>query len=274
MNLPFQVEQEETKNFKPPHLRFEDSSIKDNTASLQAGRAVYNPALKVFIRSPGDDKCEVPYVVEKLQKDPLTGKDELIHPWEIHLKEKLHHGFIQREYFDFCMKSVAHWKENQETMVKGTPISEWPLLSKSEADNLKSIGILSIENCAEMTEEAMAAYGMGARMLKDKAGNWLGANSNPGQSAEKINSLEANLQAAVDRADEAATLMGGYEQKIAQLEAMMAESSKTPPPEPEKMDFTTLSHEELVTRVKGIGLTMAHKGWSKEKLIEKLNEVA
>lgn len=272
MSLPFQVEQEERKGFKPPHLRFEDVSFKDNAASLKAGRAIFNPGLVVFLRSPGDEKCETPYVVEQIQKN-AEGKEETIYPWLIHLKEKLHHEFISKAHYDFCINSIKHWKENQETMVQGTPITEWPLLKKSEADNLKSIGILSIEQCAEMTEEAMSSYGMGARTLKEKADSWINANSNPGQAAEKISALQSSVDAATEQAQKAENLVGGYEQKIAQLEAMIA-ANNTPAPPAAKMDFTTLEHQDLVDRVKQLpGQHGANLGWSKEVLIGKLEAI-
>ena len=272
MNLPFQVEQEVKETFKPPHLRFEDSSIKDNSASLEAGRAVFHPCIKVYIRAPGDDKCEVPYIVEQKVKDPITGEEKLVKPWEQHLKEKLHHKFIERQYYDFCIRSIAHWKENQETMVDGTPIGEWALLSKAECDNLKALGILSIEQCSQMTEEALSAYGLGARTLKEKAGNFLTANSNPGRAAEKINALEANLNSAVQKAEEAMNLMGGYEAKIKQLEQMVIDQSKPQIVTKTEVVYEDMEVDALVDAVKAKGFPMAHKGWSKDALIAKLRD--
>lgn len=270
-NLPFAVDQEREESFKPPHLRFEDDKIKDNTASMEAGRSISSPCIKVYVRSPGDDKCEVPYVVEKqgIKDDPITGKKEVVYPWEQMLKEKLHHKFISRMYFEFCMKSATHWKENQETLVEGTPIDEWAMLNKAEASNLKGLGILSIEQCSEMTETAMMAYGMGGRGLKDKAIAFLGANNDSGKAAEKITSLESSVKALAEKSEASENLASQYAQKIAMLEKMVSDgTAKTPVDAP---DYGNWDKAQLVEEVKRkTGIRSVHEGWSTEKLLEKL----
>ena len=272
-NLPFQVSQEEPTKFKPAHYRFEEGSVKDNAASLKAGRAVYKPVIRVFVRAPGDEKCEVPFIVEQDGFDE-NGQPCKVYPWELHLREKLHHGFKTREEYDYSMRSLEHWRKTEQTLVEGTPITEWQLLSKHEADNLKSLGILSIEQVSEMTEVAMDSYGMGARSLKEKAAAWLSSNDKPGVAAEKIVSLEAALNSAEEKASEASLQLQGYAQKLAALEALVAEKSGEKSEKPSyDVDYENMEIEGLVNLVKAKGLTMAHKGWSREKLIEKLTEV-
>jgi len=269
MNLPFQVEQEVDEKFKPPFLRFEEGHIKDNTASLAAGRAVFKPQTVVYIRAPGDEKCEVPYVVEKTVCNGLTGKEEKVYPWDTHLKEKRHHGFISQQYYDFCQRSLKHWRETNETLVEGTPINAWAMLSKAEAENLRSLGILSVEMCSQMTEEAMSAYGMGARNLKEKAQNWLNANAEPGKAAEQISILESNLKSVSQRAEEVVTMNSLLQNKIAMLEAMVKGTPLNA--DASIVDYEMWLDEDLLAEVKK-KYHMAHKGWPRATLIAKLKE--
>lgn len=272
MSLPFQVEQEEKHKFKPPHLRFEEGTVKDNAASLAAGRAVFKPVIRVFIRAPGDEKCEVPFIVEQDGFDE-AGNPCKVFPWEIHLREKLHHGFKTREEYDYCMRSLNHWKATQQTLIEGTPVIEWQLLTKAEAENLRSLGILSVEQCADMNEVAMASYGMGGRAIKDKAKNWLSANTNPGKAAERISSLESNLQAAVEKADQASQTISAYEAKLAQLEAMINAQSTTSVVSEEVIslepNYENMETDTLITLARKNGHKLANPNWKRETLIAK-----
>jgi hypothetical protein len=65
------------------------------------------------------------------------------------------------------------WKQGLEAPVDGTSVKEWPILSRSQCENFISVGIVTVEDIAAMTEEAMARIGMGSRALRDQARDWL-----------------------------------------------------------------------------------------------------
>jgi len=66
-------------------------------------------------------------------------------------------------------KSYAAFKEGQEMPVTGTPLEQWPMMTRSMVLKLKSLGFRTVEDVARMTEHAMPEVGMGARGLKIKA---------------------------------------------------------------------------------------------------------
>lgn len=61
---------------------------------------------------------------------------------------------------------------NQDKQVlEGTPIIEWPAITRADAMSLKAIGIHTIEMLANLGEHNMTF--MGARMYRDKAKAWI-----------------------------------------------------------------------------------------------------
>ena len=278
-NLPFQTQYEEKADYKPPFLRFEDGHEKDNEASLKAGRAVFKPVVRVFIRARGDDKCEVPYIVEQESIDPKTGKPNKIYPWIAMLKEKVHHGFKVREELEYCERALDHWRQTQQVLVEGTPLNEWQLITKAQAENLKACDILSVEQCAEMGEECMTNYGLGARDLKKKARSWLSANTDPGKAAEQISELSAKSDQQAQRLEELAQSNSAYEDKIRQLEAKMAEDALSPkeetpvpamPTEFPELDYRSMDRVHLAKLAQEAGHSNAGPHWAEDILIDKI----
>lgn len=63
----------------------------------------------------------------------------------------------------------AAFKAGQEMPVNGTPLEEWPVLSRAQALTLKSFEMRTVEDVAGMNEYAIQRVGMGARQLQQKA---------------------------------------------------------------------------------------------------------
>ena len=80
----------------------------------------------------------------------------------------------------------------------GTSVKEWPVLSPAQAQNFIACHILTIEDVAAMTEEAMARVGMGSRELKEKAREWLSGRD---EKAARITALESQLAEALEKID-------------------------------------------------------------------------
>lgn len=241
------------KEDEPPMLRFVETTVEDRNASLATGRFIHRPVIKVYIRARGDTKCEVPDIVrgwkteEKLVDREVTRKvyrhepdgngnirevereiTETIQepyqyqvestPWLDKLAERLHHGRISQRYYDYCVNSFHAWEEKRQLPVEGTPINGWNQISMAQQRNLIDLGINSIELAAEMTEEAMAAFGMGARQVKKLAQAYL-AVTDTGQAATRISVLEQDNENLKARNDEMSHQLTAFEQKIRELES-------------------------------------------------------
>jgi len=84
----------------------------------------------------------------------------------------------------------------QEAQVQtGTPLTEWPPISKSVALNLKGMGIHTVEQLAEVTDTALTW--LGARDLRDKAKAWLAASTD-GAAVLKLQKENDDLRADIE----------------------------------------------------------------------------
>lgn len=229
-----------------PILRFYNDTKIDIEETNKQGRNVYLPIVMVKARAPGDNKCEVPFVVEgwgyeerkvegpvtktiwvhdeetgqPVEKKIVETKEMVIKdkvkttPWLTKLQEDLHNGFITRGYFDACMKAYAKFKETGEQAIDGTPLTEWRSITTAQQKNLMEIGLNSVEKVAEMTEEAMIAFGMGARDLKKKAQAFLDASTNIEKTASQLAAMQSDNESLKQSNNDLA-------EKLAALQAQM-----------------------------------------------------
>lgn len=73
-------------------------------------------------------------------------------------------------------ESYKAFKEGLEFKVNGTPLEEWPRLSRRLVMEYKAIGILTVEHIAAMDDLGLQRMGMGARELQAAARTWLEAS--------------------------------------------------------------------------------------------------
>lgn len=212
---------------KLPALRFESTSMPDKIASEETGREEFMNVILVHIRAAGDMKCEVPDVAEKTSytpytkrvqvdreitkfkenpqtkvfeevKETLTFEEDRVfynkyieNPWIDKLRERLRNKQLSQYYFDYCVKNFEAFKQKQDMPIDGFALVNWKGIDPMARDKLLQMGINSVEKLANMTEEAIQYYGMGARALKDKAKNFLIANDKPAQAAIQLTKLES-----------------------------------------------------------------------------------
>lgn len=211
----------------PPFLRFVETTVEDRDESLKMGRLIHLRVVKVYIRARGDNKCEVPDIVEgwsfesKMVPEEITKtiyrnevdadgnvrqvekqitevvEKEYKHrvkstPWLDKLRERLHHGLISKHYHDYCLDAYKRWKNNQEAPVDGIPVTGWNQISMAMQKNLMEMGINSIEKVAEMSEDAIAALGMGSREAKRLAQAYIATTDKGAASAEMAKLTQEN----------------------------------------------------------------------------------
>lgn len=239
---------------EPPLLRFEKTTMENRPASQKEGRYVHVPVVKVHVKARGDTKSEVPYLVEgwrvvenkktikkdtpveRLKLNTETGEYERVTeteardveeieyelerttPWLDQLRERLHHGRISKRYFDACMQAYERWKANEDSPVDGIPLTQWNGANPALIKNAMEIGIRSVEEAAQMTEEAITALGMGARQMKQDAQNYLKASDQ--------NMTAAEIAKSNERAEQAEKRASALEEKLAEIEKRLDEKPK------------------------------------------------
>lgn len=135
----------------------------------------------------------------------------------------------------------AHYQNSHgEKAEMGTPLSQWPLISASKAEELRAMNFRTVESIAHASDSQLEKLGMAAGMaahaFRDRAIRYLAAakdESTLNQEAERAKKLEeenAQMKAALDKQ---ANDMEQMKQMIAEL---AANQKKTPGRKPAAQD--------------------------------------
>jgi len=123
-------------------VSFHMDSALNNYKTSQEGRPVYDDVEKVTIIAPGQKNSE------------FVGRvaDE--------------HRFRWPDIY-------AKFKAGQEQVPNGTPLEQWPWMTKAQVMNLKGVNIHTVEQLGGLPDAGLTVVGMGGRDLRDKAAAWL-----------------------------------------------------------------------------------------------------
>ena len=152
------------------HVRFHKEPVQDEAASEEAGRPIFNEETLVRIMVPGDKYSIVDRIATKEDK-----------------------ARFRTQYADFMAG-------NAQT-VKGTPLAQWPLMTRSMAEEFKYFGIVTVEQLAELSDAAKQQINGGV-LYSQKAKAFLEALNSSDRQGEtikeqqkQIDDLKAQMQA-------------------------------------------------------------------------------
>ena len=171
---------------RPPFVEFKRVALPDPVNTEKLGRRMTKDVDFAFIMQPGSRDQ-----VERVATD-----------WLAMLKNKQLSGAADAypdEWVTAFHKKYEAWKEGHDAPLNGTSVREWPVLSPAEAENFIALRVMTIEDVAAMTEDAMSRVGMGSRALRDKAREWLAGKDAAGQLAEENKTLKAALAELMER---------------------------------------------------------------------------
>ena len=86
------------------------------------------------------------------------------------------------------------WKEGAEPPVNGSPLKNWPPISPAQLKQLNSRNIRSVEELAELPDDALPSFGPGTRIIRDKAREWIKSSSDIGKVVAEIEILKSKLE--------------------------------------------------------------------------------
>lgn len=171
---------------RPPYIEFKRVAKDDPRKSVELGYRVTKDVDMAFVMQPGS-------------KDQV---ERIATEWIESIKRKMLEGSADaypEEWVRAIQAKYDAWKQGQEAPLNGTSVKEWPVLSPSQAENFIAMHILTIEDVAAMTEEAMGHFGMGGRGFREKAREWL-QGKEIAQSAIKENEeLKIQLKEMAER---------------------------------------------------------------------------
>lgn len=137
--------------------------VRMNYKSEQAGREIFEDQEFVKITCPGAP----PRVVERR----ASAQD----------KER----FAQQ---------YAAFKRQEQVVTQGTPLTEIPAIGKAHALTMKAAGIHTVEQLAELPDQALEAVGLGGRDLREKARAFL-SKATDGAEVSRLLADNKNLLA-------------------------------------------------------------------------------
>lgn len=119
-------------------VQFYFEAVKDEEATIEAGRPIYVDREYIKIIPVGDKMTVV--------CEPVT--DEYRFRWP---------------------QQYAAFKAQQHQPQEGTPIDQWPPLTKSQVMTFKAANVHTVEQLANVSDGNLQNLGLGARDLRDKA---------------------------------------------------------------------------------------------------------
>lgn len=159
---------------RPPFVEFEVRAEEDRAATVEEGHYVAKDVHYALITPMGS-------------KDRIERK---VSEWLTMLEEQVAEGRFEATWLDQYKGAYAAWQKGQDLPETGTPIRTWPALSPSQVKSILSAHIRTVEDLAVANEETLHRIGMGARALKERAIQWLGAAQSTGKAAEQIAALQ------------------------------------------------------------------------------------
>ena len=184
-------------------VQFYKKSMKQEDASAEAGRPIFKEFDFVRIMIPGDNLTEIDTYAQESHKQRFP-----------------------RQWAHYQNQVAGH-----EDII-GTPIDQWPQVTRSQADELRGLKFHTVESIADCSDQQLQRIGMVAGMspfnFRLKAKAFLNLASDSAEVAQR----EAELQALRQendkiKAETDAKLAAMQEQMSALLAAVAEKTPKT-----------------------------------------------
>ena len=185
-------------------VTFYKRSVKQENESIAAGRPIFKEFDFVRICVPGDNLTEIDTYAQESHKQRFP-------------------------------RQWAHYQNQvagQEVII-GTPIEQWPLVSRSQADELKGIKFRTVEDVANCSDQQLQRIGMIAGMsphsFREKAKAFLNLASDSAEVAQREEEMQAlREENAKIKAETDAKLAAMQEQMSARLAAVAKPKTRKP----------------------------------------------
>ena len=115
-------------------------------------------------------------------------------------------------------------KDDQEVI--GTPVAEWPLVSKSQAEELRAMRFYTVEAIAGASDQQLQRMGMAAGMspyaFRDKAKSFLNLASDSAETDKRTQEINELKEELAKKAEENAKIKAETDAKLALMQEQMA----------------------------------------------------
>jgi hypothetical protein len=179
-------------------VRFYKKSVQQEQESIEAGRPIFKEFDFVHICVAGDTLTEIDtYALNShKQRFPI-------------------------QWANYMNRVGAHDEE-----VVGTPLSEWPLVSKSQAEEMRAMKFHTVESIANASDQQLQRMGMAAGMspyaFRDKAKAFLNLATTAAETDKREAEINALKEELAKKELETAKIRQETEAKMALMQEQMA----------------------------------------------------
>ena len=179
-------------------VRFYKKPVHQEQESLEAGRPIYKEFDFVHICVAGDTLTEIDTFAlqQHKQRFPI-------------------------QWANYMNRVGANDEE-----VVGTPVSEWPLVSKSQAEELRAMKFHTVESIANASDQQLQRMGMAAGMspyaFRDKAKAFLNLATTSAETDKREQEINALKEELAKKDLETAKMKQETDAKLAQMQEQMA----------------------------------------------------
>jgi hypothetical protein len=179
-------------------VRFYKKSVQQEQESIEAGRPIFKEFDFVHICVAGDTLTEIDtYALNShKQRFPI-------------------------QWANYMNRVGAHDEE-----VVGTPLSEWPLVSKSQAEEMRAMKFHTVESIANASDQQLQRMGMAAGMspyaFRDKARAFLNLATTAAETDKREQEINALKEELAKKELETAKIRQETEAKMALMQEQMA----------------------------------------------------
>jgi hypothetical protein len=186
-----------------PYVTFKTETIEDPLRTKKEGRMCYKDQDFAVVTPPGG-------------KSNNTPKIEQFWAWT---DQELRGGRVKYEWVMKWKGDYELYRQGLEIPEQGTAIRGWKLLSGAQQEELLRINVRTVEALAELNDDGLRAFGMGAARLKERAQAWLAQNESKESGALKLADLTRELQVLKEQ-------LANEAEKRAELELALSEKKR------------------------------------------------
>jgi hypothetical protein len=179
-------------------VRFYKKPVHQEQESMDAGRPIYKEFDFVHICVAGDTLTEIDtYALQQ------------------------HKTRFPIQWANYMNRVGANDQE-----VVGTPVSEWPLVSKSQAEELRAMKFFTVEAIASASDQQLQRMGMAAGMspyaFRDKAKAFLNLATTSAETDKREQEINALKEELAKKDLETVKMKAETDAKLAQMQDQMA----------------------------------------------------
>lgn len=163
-----------TKEDRPSYVKFDRRPVEDRAASIREGHYVAKDVDFALITPQGS-------------KDQIIRK---VDEWFVQMKQQVVEERLPQKWYEGYVEAYGYWQKGQEAPLNGTPIKGWQVLSPAMQENVIHANILTVEDLAQINEEAARRIGMGSLEMRDKAISWIKGAAGPGKLSQEMAALQ------------------------------------------------------------------------------------